>query len=456
MKKTKIIIGILVLLLILPSCDKAPKNYLQESAAEKQARMVWWDEAKFGMFIHWGLYAVLAGEYNGTRTPRYNAEWIMDHLDIPVNEYEKLAAKFNPVQFDANEWVSLAKNAGMKYIIITSKHHEGFCLWKSKHTDYDIMDASPFKRDILKELSKACKKNDVRLGFYYSIMDWHHPDAQSILEPNYNQRKGGTANPDFPRHLENYMKPQLKELLSRYGDIGVLWFDGEWIPDYTTEMGKEVYNYLRNIKPDLIINNRVDVGRQGMSGMNAADGSFAGDFGTPEQEIPATGVPGMKWESCMTMNDSWGYKYFDDNWKSSERLIQNLIDIASKGGNFLLNVGPTAEGLIPAPSIERLNDMGEWMKVNGEAIYGTNASPFERPEWGRYTSKENQIFAHVFNWPEDGLLAIPELNDPVKAWLMADKTKSPLNITKSEKGITIQLPANSPDPIASVIVLEKK
>lgn len=453
--KTKLfVISIILVVFVITACNRPQKDYLNESAAEKKERMAWWDEAKFGMFIHWGLYSIPAGEYMGTRTPSKNAEWIMHHLQIPISEYEKYALQFNPTKYNADEWVSIAKNAGMKYIVLTSKHHDGFCLWNSKYTRYDVMDATPFKRDIIKELSEACKREGIRLCFYHSIMDWHHPDAQAINEPNYNHRDKDKVNPNFPRYVEKYLKPQLKELMTKYGDISVMWFDGEWIPDYTTEMAKDIYNYLRNIKPDLIINNRIDKGRQGMKGMDT-EGKFAGDFGTPEQEIPATGVPGLKWESCMTMNDSWGYKYFDENWKSAETLIRNLIDIVSKGGNFLLNVGPTAEGLIPDASIERLQVMGNWMKVNSESIYGADPSPFEKPAWGRYSTKGNRIYAFIFDWPEEGTLIIPEIKTVNKAWLLADPNNSALPLTSSETGISIQLPTDAPDKIATVVVLEK-
>ncbi len=453
--KTKVLISSIILsIVILTACSRPQKDYLNEPEKEKLIRMAWWDEAKFGMFIHWGLYSIPAGEYLGVRTPSKNAEWIMHHMKIPISEYEKFASQFNPQSFNADEWVSLAKNAGMKYIVLTSKHHDGFCLWGSKYTKWDVMDATPFKRDIIKELAESCKREGIRLCFYHSIMDWHHPDAQAIFEPDYNQRDKDKVNPNFPIYIKNYLKPQLKELLTKYGDIGVMWFDGEWIPDYTSEMAKDLYNYLRNMKPDLIINNRIDKGRQGMKGVNA-EGEFAGDFGTPEQLIPDTGVPGLKWESCMTMNDSWGYHKLDDNWKSSETLIHNLIDIVSKGGNFLLNVGPTSEGLIPDPSVERLTAMGEWMKINSESIYGVEPSPFEKPSWGRFSAKANRIYAYIFDWPEEGSLTIPELKSISKAWLLADTQKSALKVTNSESGITIQLPAEAPDKIATVVVLEK-
>ncbi len=454
MKAAKLILLSALSLLLFGNCNQPPVNYLNESREEIDARMEWWEEARFGLFIHWGLYAIPAGEYKGEKVKGIG-EWIMNSLRIPIAEYEQFASQFNPVKFDAEEWVKLAKDAGMKYIVITSKHHDGFCLWDSKVTGWDIMDATPFKRDILKELASACEKEDIKLCFYYSIMDWHHPDAQAIFEPDYNQRRDSDkTNPRFDRYLEEYMKPQLKELLTGYGDIGVMWFDGEWIPDYTTEMAKDVYNYLRNIKPDLIINNRVDKGRQGYQGMTA-EGDFAGDFGTPEQEIPSTGIPDVKWESCMTMNDTWGYKHFDENWKSDTTLIRNLVDIASKGGNFLLNVGPTAQGLIPIPSVDRLKAIGSWLKVNGESIYGTEASPVEKPAWGRYTVKGNRIYAHVFDWPADGKLTLEGIDGIQGAWLLADANQSPLDIQKSDGTLSLQLPLDVIDGIAAVVVLER-
>jgi len=420
----------------------------------KDERMEWWRDARFGMFIHWGLYAVPAGEWKGKQIPGIG-EWIMERAHIPVSEYEQLARQFNPVKFDADEWVRIAKDAGMKYIVITSKHHDGFCLWDSKVTNYDIVDATPFKRDLLGELSTACKKQGIRLCFYHSIMDWHHPDAQAPFYPNYNDTK--QSNPNFARYVESYMKPQLKELVVNYGPLGVLWFDGEWIGDWTEPQGKDLYNYVRDLQPNIIINNRVGKGRKGMEGLSKGDQEYAGDFGTPEQQIPAKGLPGVDWESCMTMNETWGYKTSDQHWKSSEDLLRKLADIASKGGNFLLNVGPTSEGLIPGASVERLAAMGEWMKVNGESIYGTKASPLGEVPWGRCTARPGKLYLHVFNWPSNGKLEVPGLKDQVrKAYLLADKKHARLPLTRSENGVVVAVPANAPDTINSVVVLETK
>ncbi len=433
--------------------EETAVNYLEESPADRDARMQWWREARFGMFIHWGLYAVPAGEYNGVKSDRIG-EWIQDWANIPREEYEKYAAEFNPVEFDAAEWVRIAADAGMKYIVITSKHHEGFSIFDSDVSDYDIVDSTPYGKDPVAALSEECKKQGIKLCFYHSIMDWHHP-SQYVEQDDRFRTAGSGQNrilEDQKEEYVRYMKAQLKELVEKY-DPAVLWFDGEWVNWWTEPDGKDLYQYCRSLKPSIIVNNRVGKGRQGMQGMNKGP-DYAGDFGTPEQEIPATGLPGSDWETCMTMNDTWGFKSYDENWKSTETLVRQLIDTASKGGNYLLNVGPTKEGLIPEASVTRLKEMGEWTKVNGEAIYGTSASPFETLEWGRATIKDNKIYLSVFDWPK-GALEVPLPQQEIsKAYLLAAPDKE-LKIKKGENSLSISVPGKAPDVIATVIVLEQ-
>lgn len=412
--------------------------------------MDWWRDARFGMFIHWGLYAVPAGEWEGTTN---HAEWIRTTAQIPLETYNEFVERFNPVDFDAGKWVSMARNAGMKYIVITSKHHDGFCLFDSEYTDFDIM-STPFKRDILKELSDECRQQGLKICCYHSIMDWHHPD---YLPRRGWEKDRSTEGADFDQYV-SYMKNQLAELTSDYGKIGVLWFDGEWEDTWTHERGVNLYDYVRSLQDDIIINNRVDKGRQGMAGLTK-EGEYRGDFGTPEQEIPDTGLPGVDWETCMTMNNHWGYNKYDDNWKSSQDLIRKLVDIASKGGNFLLNVGPRADGTFPRESIERLEDIGEWMDIYGESIYGTQASPFSDLGWGRCTQKakgkNTRLFLHVFDRPENDTLVLPGFDNRIKKAL-AMKGMKKLEYDKAGDNIIIDLSGIETDENCTVITLEVK
>ncbi len=444
----------LLVVLVMLNFGSAMAQASSKKKLSDDERMAWWRDAKFGMFIHWGAYSIIGGE-RGSKIAGGGAEWAMDKLDYTIEEYEKYPEMFNPQLFDADAWVTMAKNAGMKYIVLTSKHHEGFALWDSKVSDYDVMDTAPFKRDIVKELAEACKKQGIKFCLYYSIVDWHHPQAQGNLYPNYNISQHddpSVVNPEFPKYYENYMKPQVGELLKNYGDIGVVWFDGDWISDYTTEMGKDLYKYIRDIQPNTIVNNRVDKGRTGMDGMNNNPGEFAGDFGTPEQEIPDTGID-SDWEACMTMNGTWGYKPDDNNWKSSEDLIEKLVDIVSKGGNFLLNIGPDGFGRFPAQSIRRLDALGQWTKKNGEAIYGASASPYEKPKWGRYTQKDGVVYAHVFNWPKDGLLKLNKDIKFKKVTLLTDPSTE-LKALGTSREVIVEVPMLAPDSPVSVVKIE--
>jgi alpha-L-fucosidase len=423
----------------------APSGLAQRAATTNDARMAWWRDARFGMFIHWGLYAIPAGVWNGVHSPKSNGEWIMNDLRIPIADYQALAGQFNPTAYDPREWVRIARGAGMKYIVITSKHHDGFALWDSKASDYDAM-ATPYRRDLLSPLAEACRADGLRFCTYHSIMDWHHPDYLPRRE--WDARPAAAAS--FDRYVA-YLKAQLTELVTGYHPA-VLWFDGEWENTWTHERGVDLYDYVRGLDPDILINNRVDKGRRGMQGMNR-DTTFKGDFGTPEQQIPATGLPGVDWETCMTMNDTWGFRQDDEKWKSSATLIRNLIDTASKGGNFLLNVGPTAEGRIPAASVERLAAMGRWMATNADAIYATTASPFGAAPWGRCTQKPGALFVHVFDWPGDGRISVPFGGRVRQARLLAAPSRR-VAVESSEQAIHLTIDGPAPDPVASVIKLE--
>ncbi|MGA2029042.1 MAG: alpha-L-fucosidase [Verrucomicrobiota bacterium] len=419
-----------------------------ESSAQHDARMTWWRDARFGMFIHWGIYSVPA-----------QGEWYMNNANVPRDQYAEYAKQFDPVKFNANRWARIAAAAGVKYLVITSKHHDGFCMFNTQATGYNVVDATSWHTDPLALLSEACRRHGIRFCVYYSIMDWHSPD-QKPANPNPEHP---TYNPTsfLPGQKEayvQYMKTELKELVTQYHPA-VLWFDGQWMEGWTDQDGQDLYRYLRSLDPALVINNRI---------------KGAGDYGTPEQFIPPSDKPGhdrfgnvyvpsSDWETCMTINNNWGYNAGDHHFKSAETLLHNLIDIASKGGNYLLNVGPDATGVIPEPEVQRLKAMGDWLKINGEAIYGTTASPFEQPlPWGRCTQKVTDngvtLYLHVFDWPTDGKLLVPGLKNKIgNAWLLQPNLlgwHKHLRTTNGDDGVTISIPATAPDKISSTIALK--
>ena len=411
------------------------------------SRMDWWRDARFGMFIHWGLYAVPGGEWgNGTD----HGEWIMTTAQIPVPEYEKFKDQFNPVKFNAQEWARMAKDAGMKYVVITTKHHDGFALFDSKTSDYDVM-ATPFKRDIMKELAEAVRGEGMKMCWYHSIMDWHHPDYLPRREWESRSAQGA----EMDRYVK-YLHSQVSELLTNYGEIGVMWFDGEWEATWNENYGTALYDLCRKLQPNVIVNNRVTVGR---AGIEDATKRRIGDFGTPEQTVPAEGIPGLDWETCMTMGRHWGFNK-RDTFKSPRECLRILIDVASKGGNFLLNVGPKPDGTFPQESVDILKNFGRWMSLNSDSIYGTVASPLGALPWGRCTAKEVGgkwlLYLHVFDWPSDGKLRVPLVgNESSRAWLLADDTR--LRTQKVGSDIVVDLidvARAKIDPDATVVVLE--
>jgi alpha-L-fucosidase len=431
----------LLLAAFLPSILSAadsPDPYANETPAQRDARMNWWRQARFGMFIHWGVYSVPAGAYHGSRVPDLG-EWIMCNGKIPMAAYQAFAREYNPVKYDPDQWVQLASEAGMKYIVITAKHHDGFANFDTKATDWSIVKATPYGQDVLKPLAAACRKYGLKLGFYYSqAQDWNNGGAEC------NGKWDPAQDHDMDDYIDKVAVPQVRELLSNYGEFpAVLWWDTPC--DMTQARAAKLIELLK-LKPGIIHNNRLG-------------GDYKGDTETPEQSIPATGFQGRDWETCMTMNDTWGFKSYDTNWKSTETIVRNLVDIASKGGNYLLNVGPTSEGLIPGPSIERLKAVGAWMKVNGDAIYATSASPFKRLPWGRCTKtisgNQTTLYLHVFNWPVDGKLLVPGLKNSVtSAQLLAGA--NPLPFTSTPDGVEVRVPDAAPDKISSTVVLKIK
>lgn len=402
----------------------------------KDCGQKWWQEARFGLFIHWGLYAQLAGEWNGVRTESIG-EWIMKRLDIPVADYEKLAADFNPVAFDAEAWVNLAKDAGMKYIVITAKHHDGFAMYHSQCSPYNIVDATPFRRDPMKELADACRKAGIRLCFYYSqAQDWHDPDGYGY-GPVPDEQK------NFTRYLEEKCIPQVREILTQYGDIGLIWFDTPMIMSETDS--RRVAQVVKEIQPDCLVSGRI--------------GNQFGDYmSTGDNKIPALPYDG-DWEVPATLNDTWGYKYFDENWKTPEEVIRLLVKINSRGGNYLLNVGPDARGVIPEASAEILRTVGRWIAQNGDSIYATRpvpVFPYEM-DWGLFTHKPGKLFMHVFDWQES--IDIHCLaNEIRRVTVLATGEAVPFTRryipSLKQHRLNFILPADQPDPIDSVICIE--
>jgi alpha-L-fucosidase len=417
----------------------------------KEARLSWFREAKYGLFIHWGLYAIPAGEWKGKRSLGLG-EWIMNRSQIPVREYEALAAQFNPVKFDADAWVQLAQDAGMKYIVITSKHHDGFAMFKSNVSNYNVVDATPFKRNVLKELADACARRGMRLGFYYSqSQDWHEPNgAGNTWDFGPDEKK------DYDQYLRGKAEPQVRELLTGYGPVALIWFDTPRM--MTGDRAQRFADIVRSLQPNTLIDGRLGT---------------EGDYRSTGDNVIPSDASAEAWETPATINDTWGYRKDDTNWKSPGQIVFKLVDIVSKGGNYLLNVGPMADGTIPQPSQDILRTVGRWLKVNGEAIYGADPTPFgeelgepsakgakdvrgaplvyPQTEW-RITTKPGKLYFTFFSEPR-APFPMPAMKNAVKrAYQLADGT--PVNVT-SENG-RVYLNINRPilDPMATTVVVE--
>jgi alpha-L-fucosidase len=451
MKKTIIVLMVLLLL---------GQGVFAQKVLTKDERMEWWREARFGMFIHWGVYSLPAGTWDGHQIGNLG-EWIMNRAKIPVADYQKMAKDFNPLKYNPDAWVKMAKDAGMKYIIITSKHHDGFALFETKASKWNVVDATVYGKDLLKPLAEACRKYGMKLGFYYSqAQDWNNPggaamrrltlegwaNPDSVIIDAYTKEHNGHWDPaqekrTFVQYIDDVAVPEVRELLTNYGDVAVFWWD---TPANMTDEAATKLQSLMALQPAIITNDRLK------------RPNFPGDHKTAEQRIPNMGdLDGNDWETCMTMNGTWGYKSYDHNYKSAETLIHNLLDIASKGGNFLLNVGPTSDGEFPPESVDLLAKIGVWMNVNGEAIYGTKASPWGIFDWGRCTKKVTKngtsLYFSVFRWPADRKIVIPAFNNSViSARLLANGEMVKSSVSK-DHALILSLPATAPDPIATVI-----
>ncbi|MDB4583735.1 alpha-L-fucosidase [Draconibacterium sp.] len=424
----------LTILILLVNVSWVKQSNGQQISDEE--RMEWWTDARFGMFIHWGIYSVPAGFYKGE--PKKNsAEWIMNRGKIPVAEYSKFAELFNPTLFDPKTFVGLAKEAGMKYMVITSKHHDGFSMFDSECNPFNVVDATPFGRDVMKELADECAKQGIKFGFYYSqAQDWSHPGGMGNNWDKTMQRVSSDS------YVKEKALPEVNQLLTDYGDIAIFWWDTP------RAMSKEVvdslYNVTTALQPGIITNDRLG-------------DNYPGDHKTYERHMPKQKPKDKYWELCQPISGSWGYRSDDQSFKSLETLLRNLADASSMGGNYLLNVSPTCLGTLAPTAVERLKAVGAWIDKNGEAIYGTEASPCSKVDWGYITMKKEEsktkLYLHIFDWKAGGEILLPIRNKAQKAYLLTNNKKT-FKSKSGENGLSIKLTGEAPDAINSVVVLE--
>lgn len=417
-------------------------DFHYEPSPENLKNREWFQDNKYGLFIHWGIYSVMAG--GGEQGI---AEWIMNQKEIPIESYEKLTGFFNPVEFDADEWVSIAKKAGMRYITITTKHHDGFAMYHSDISDYNIVDRTPYGRNIIRELKDACDREGIKLFFYYSQLDWHHPDYYP------RGRTGGdyTGRPDdgdWDQYID-YMKAQLTELLTNYGEIGGIWFDGQWDKYDENWHLDEIYTLIHSLQPGALI------------GSNHHLDPFPGeDFQMFERDLPGENTMGysqtdeisnLPLEMCETMNGSWGYNLKDRNFKSSDQLLETMIRAAGYGSNFLLNTGPMPNGKLQPENVDTLMVMAEWLEQYGETLYGTRKGPIEPQDWGVTTSKDDVVYLHLLDWNDD-ILTIPYFGKEIESVHLFREHKE-IDFKLSDHSIHLSIPTEWIIPLETILVL---
>ncbi len=452
---TALITALAALALVSSAAAQAPPDPYTPEARE--ARLAWFKQAKYGLFIHWGLYAIPAGEWKGKRCLGLG-EWIMNRCKVPVKEYELLTRQWNPTKFNADAWVQMAQDAGMKYIVITSKHHDGFALFGSKASRYNVVDATPFKRDILKELAAACQKHGMPLGFYYSqSQDWHEPGgAGNDWDFGPDESPDRKEMKDYEGYLRGKAEPQVRELLTGYGPVALIWFDTPRM--MTKERAQRFADILRTLQPKTLIDGRLGA---------------AGDYVSTGDNVIPSGVQKNYWEVPATTNHTWGYRKDDTDWKSPGEIAFKLVDIVSKGGNYLLNVGPMSDGIIPQAAQDNLRSVGRWLKVNGEAVYGAGASPFGEEmgepsakgtkdlrgqalvlphnEW-RVTTQPGKLYFTFFQEPRAPFV-LPEMKNAIKrVYQLADGKAVEVKEENGRHVLNIERPIL--DPMATVVVVE--
>lgn len=384
-------------------------------------------DMKFGMFVHWGPVSLKGTEIGWSRG-----------REVPNEEYDNLYKQFNPVNFNADEWIKTLKDAGMKYFIITSRHHDGFSLWPTGYSDYNIM-STPYKKDVLMEMKKACDKYGILFGTYYSICDWKHPLYPLGSPGGKTKKETGDMEKFIP-----LIKAQTRELIEKY-DTKILWFDGEWEEPWTHEMGIDFYNYLKGLNNNILINNRVDKGRKGMEGITISK-EFAGDFATPEQRVGTYDIDNP-WESCITICKQWAWKS-NDEMKSLEECLFTLLKTVGGGGNLLFNVGPMPDGRIEPRQVERLKEMGNWLKKYGESVYETKGGPYKPNEWLASTRKGDKIYLHLMNYKRNTLrIPIPG-NTKIKSARILKGGK--LDYQKTGELLQIELPAKQNELVTTI------